>query len=595
MSESIFKVFVSYSDVLDMVFFTITLQSAWSFFNDLPDGSHCLVGHNSCENHCCPKLLFGYTGICSACCFHGDCAGTFPQPPAGEFGTPFCGEEGTCISHPNEESIPEEGYPVWLPSETIDNAKEFRRLDIPRHVVPGTDPVFDQVWYFDFSEQEDIGVSMDDVIYTKDSISIPLWAMMHAGYSKAYATFDEEETGIVTLVTGNNEASLVTNYPKTTFVEKYHTLTFDGKKDTARAEFMKKKAEEGLKEGPWDADSWVHRSTNQFTALGLRGTITAQVEAGIDQAVVWQARRFANSFPESARGSLNPSTVPRWGEHAKKARRALELAKDPNFEREYLKSEQHCKHFEEGNGVDYTQTHATFPLGRPVVTSSGEMVNAPTHYLGFVGGVIIADFDEETKVLQIYYQGHTVSRQYADVAFPGPNGVGSSALFVSAVTDGADYYVDPKKDGRTNEYLTLEQPRDDLSMVLSFSEVQRDYTLWARPRSDTCADGIDEADFWTEMDLAPGAESIWQTLSGTATLSKGVVKGMPCADVWMRSDAGAGTHGFDTNEMGVWGHFLMEVPDETTRTLGLARWWDNWECFYQKKDTAECAAPLKGL
>lgn len=97
------------------------------------------------------------------------------------------------------------------------------------------------------------------------------------------------------------------------------------------------------------------------------------------------------------------------------------------------------------------------------------------------------------------------------------------------------------------------------------------------------------------MDLEPGAESIFDVLTGTLTLSRGVVQGMPCADVWMRSDAGAGTHGFDQNEMGVWGHFLMEVTDETTRTLGLARWWDNWECFYQDKDMGICEAERPGL
>jgi len=47
--------------------------------------------------------------------------------------------------------------------------------------------------------------------------------------------------------------------------------------------------------------------------------------------------------------------------------------------------------------------------------------------------------------------------------------------------------------------------------------------------------------------------------------------------------------------MGVWGHFLMEVTDETTRTLGLARWWDNWECFYQDKDMGICEAERPGL
>lgn len=574
------------------LFFAIPFQSAFFGFG-LGDGALCLTGNDLCDNHCCPRFLFGVTGVCGTCCYHGDCSGTFPQPPAGEFGTPFCGKDHTCVSHPNDNKIPDTGYPVWLPSETIDNSKVFRRLDMERHVVPGTDPVFTQVWYFDLSEQEEGGLSLADVEVTRNSIKIPLWARMHGAYSKTYPTFGESETGIVTTVMGDNEASLVTNYPKTTFVEKYHTLTFDGQKDTSRADFFVRKAEEQLAEEPeFDYGKFVTRGTAAFTAVGVRGTITSQVEAGIDQAVVWQARRFANDFPRSAIGSLNPSSVPAWADHEKKCKKAIELAKDPSFEREYLKSEQHCKHFEEGNGVDYTDTHAIMPLGRPIVTSSGEMVNAPVHYLGFVGGVIIADYDEETSVLQIYFQGHSVSRQYADVAFPGPEGLKGSALYVSAVTDGPDYVVSDK-DGRTNEYLRLEQPDDDRSQFLGGRG--KDYTLWARPKSETCKPGIEDGDFWTEMDLEPGAESIFDVLTGTLTLSRGVVQGMPCADVWMRSDAGAGTHGFDQNEMGVWGHFLMEVTDETTRTLGLARWWDNWECFYQDKDMGICEAERPGL
>lgn len=257
-----------------------------------------------------------------------------------------------------------------------------------------------------------------------------------------------------------------------------------------------------------------------------------------------------------------------------------------------MKSEQHCKHFEEGNGVEYDATHATFPLGRPIVTSSGEMVNAPVHYLGFNGGVIIADYDKESNVLQIYFMAFMNSRQYSDVAFPGPYGEDGNKLYVSPIMEGnPDYYVDPEKDGRTDEYLLLDQPANDepTGLFSSYdSEANRDFTLWARPRSETCTPGIEDSDMWTEMDLAVGEESMYDQIGKQLTLLTGVTEGMPCGDVWMRSDAGPGTHGFDCNEMGVWGHFLMEVPDVQTKKMGLGRFWDNWECFYQGKHPTQC-------
>jgi len=69
---------------------------------------------------------------------------------------------------------------------------------------------------------------------------------------------------------------------------------------------------------------------------------------------------------------------------------------------------------------------------------------------------------------------------------------------------------------------------------------------------------------------------------------KGIIKGMPCATQWMRADYGEGSHNFGPNEIGVWAHSLGEIRDDKTKEITLAPWWDEWECFYQKKDLTKC-------
>ena len=111
-----------------------------------------------------------------------------------------------------------------------------------------------------------------------------------------------------------------------------------------------------------------------------------------------------------------------------------------------MKSEQHCKHFEDLDGVSYTEDTVTFPLSRPITGFSGEMVNAPVHYLGLGVGYIIVDYDPSTNILEIFYQTFAHARQHSDVKYPGPY---PNGLYVTPVADGDDYVVDTNIDGST--------------------------------------------------------------------------------------------------------------------------------------------------
>ena len=118
---------------------------------------------------------------------------------------------------------------------------------------------------------------------------------------------------------------------------------------------------------------------------------------------------------------------------------------------------------------------------------------------------------------------------------------------------------------------------------------EADFSLWARPKLETCDPDVENGNFWKRIDLFRGEDSIYEKLSSTPALVKGLICGMPCANIWMRSDYGRGSNGLGVNEIAVWAHFLFEVPDTETQPLGMAAYWDQWECFYQNKDPVLCS------
>ena len=481
--------------------------------------------------------------------------------------------------------MPKDGYQGWSPSETIDNSEVYHGYKVPRilHSEEPT-PVMDQVWYIDFNEQRD-DFPVEKVSSNATHIFIPIYEHLHSGYSRSNHQYDEHETGIVTLVMSDNEYSVVSDYPRIGFTEKYHTLTYSGKKDTSRGDDILDLSEKHKNDNDWSMWKWKKRAISQLLALTARQTIEAQVEAGIDRAMSWQVRRFADSFKPEDRGKLNSSTSSAWGNHTEKAKKAIELAKDPNFKRELMKSEQHCKHIERNPyGVEYTDTHAIIPLGVPITQFTGEMTTAPTYYLGLGVGHTTFTYDESTKVLQMYYSVHALSRQYADMKYPGPYEAGT-ALYVSPVAKGEDYKVDMSKESRSNIYMKEEQPRNDISAWWT----DADFAVWNRPQSEICDPDIRDGDWWNHVDLEPGKDqNIFEAISATKDMIKGISLGMLCAPIYMRSDYGAGAHRYSIGEIGVWAHFLGEIRDEYDESLGKGVYWDNWECFYQKKDYSVC-------
>ncbi|KAL7554896.1 hypothetical protein ACHAWF_018444 [Thalassiosira exigua] len=502
--------------------------------------SDCKSQVCECERSIC------YYGVCKACRLHSQCAAQVTQPPAGEWGDPFC-VDNACVAHLHGESrIPEEGYLTWIPSETFDNSESFHEIAVPRRVLREPSPVFDQVWYIDLNDQEE-SFKKGDIRFNGTHIQLDI---------------PSPSTSMTSTRLGFQH-----------FLE-----------DTSRGDYIKQKSDEALSE-PWAHTSWLAKALTQVVNTGLVELIPSVVETAIDQAIAWQIRRYASSYQDD--GSLNPTTSTAWAAHTEKAQQAVAHAKNPDFRREYPKSEQICYHMEEGNGVDASDTHIILPLGRPFTTLSGQTVNSPVYFLGFAVGYFTAHYDESKGVLQLYFQAHASSRQYTDVMFPGPY---ETALYVSPVAEGSDYVVDPNTDGRYDSKMQLTQPSDDPTAFLHDDEPY--YSLWARPQSDTCAQDIESEAFWYRVDLGAEDDNIYDTLVGNYDILNGVIRGMPCAAEWMSSDYGPGTNEFGPNEYGVWAHFLFEVRDDKTREFALANFWNNWECFYGRKDPAACTEDM---
>jgi len=533
--------------------------------------------HDQCgDQFCCPALITGVFGYCRDCCTDGHCMSSEEQPPAGEFGKPLC-IENQCQAYQNGESsqIPSVGYPVWVPSETIDNSKTFRELNMPRTVY-NDGPLLEQVWHIDFNDQE-TSFDKNKVVYNGTHITIPSFDHMHAAYSRSYNHYDEHETGIVTLIMSDNPTSLVADFAALAFVEKYHTLTYDGIQDTSRGDFIKAKAKEQLEEKPeFDKRSFFKHALH-FAFWAVRyDFITRQIEGGLDRALAWQIRRYAKSYPEDGVGSVNPSSSASWASHSEKAKQAINHARDPSFEREYLKSELHCKHIEKVDGVSYTQDSVTFPVGRPLTMFSGEMINSPVHYFGLGVGHIIPHYDPSTGILEMFFQTFSHSRQHSDVKYPGPYPDG---LWVAPVAEGSDYVVDPDRDGRTDEYFQSDPP--DPNPFLKNGPDTADFTLWARPTEEVCnpayVDGK-RSGFWESINIDKTVD-FWENLSQIKGMLRGIVGGMPCSS-WMHTDYDGG-HQFDLNELGVWAHALGEIRSDKTKEMLLhATFWDDYECFY---------------
>lgn len=551
------------------------------------NGGTCNHDDECRSGNCCPWIKT--SGRCRECCRELHCTAKTEQPSPGEFGLPLC-VGNTCQAFQNKKStsIRPDGYLTWIPSETMDNTRRFHEVKIPRHVEddqPGK-PLMEQLYYIDLNHQDDERFDASAVVANETHIRIPSVSFLHAGYSKSYH-FGDQETGIVTFMMAQNDVSLITAYPEIAFTEKYHAMTFQGKKDTSRGDYVLERSEEGMKQ-KWSTSTWLQHAKTSFLASMLRDVPFAILESISDKAHSWQIRRWVNEYPSEDTGKINPTDTAGWAKHADRAKQAIELAKDPNWVRDLPKSHYECKHIEAAPGLEAGDDSITLPLGRPLKTFSGENQQSPQYFISVNSGHATAHYNPETNVLQLYLQFFGVSRSNVDVKFPGahPNGV-----WLSPVAEGSDYGIDPTIDGRTDEYHRLKRPLDSTPQRLPFGwGPDVDFTLWQRPRSETCDQSTLEDPFWEAVNLDEWQSSSWNFLLQSKKFLDSTVHGITCGNHWNREDYGRGSKGFGPLEYATWLHMLTEVASKDTKFVTTNDVWDTWECFYQNKKMAVCTA-----
>merc|ERR1711865_429317 len=117
-----------------------------------------------------------------------------------------------------------------------------------------------------------------------------------------------------------------------------------------------------------------------------------------------------------------------------------------------------------------------------------------------------------------------------------------------------------------------------------------DFTLWQRPRSETCDQSTLEDPFWEAVNLDEWQSSSWNSLLQKKNFLDSTVHGITCGNHWNREDYGRGSKGFGPLEIATWLHMLTEVVSKDTKFVTTNDVWDTWECFYQNKKMAVCTA-----
>mmetsp|Transcript_14566 Transcript_14566/g.24167 ORF Transcript_14566/g.24167 Transcript_14566/m.24167 type:complete len:562 (-) Transcript_14566:183-1868(-) len=543
-------------------------RSSLELANGAPLGADCYF-QSTCASGYCSSGIF-WMGSCVECNNDSHCPGQGESLP-GELPVAFCYKGGggappRCSQWKRGEPIDERGYPIWFHGES-------EAQWIPR-IVMDEGPVMEQVWHWDLSNQPD--ETAFEV--TETHVSIPLNAHTIAAYSRTYHNFHEHETGIVTAVFLSNSISVVTPNAVAGMMEKYHTLTYNGTMSTVRADRIREEVAARSEHTKNRAEKVsVQHARGLSMGISIPGVIAEQIEAGQDDMHLDQIRNYIKDLLADG-SSLENLESTGWDQHSEEAKQTLLDAKTLSS----MKSENHCKHFEEGAGIEVTDTHIVIPLNSAFATLSGEMQFSPTYYLGLNAGVNIAKYDASTNTLEFYYQASQQFRDYSDpkVApedLPFPSGIWVSPVNASTPA--------PSVDGRSDKLYRTSANRGWLPQFLvnSYLSEPVDYSIYDKDMSEACPQDLQEElePVWLEAKLEEEGESgnLMAGLANMKHLLHVSVIGAPCGSNYMKSDFGPGTVGFELNEFSVWSHMILEVEQEHTEYIATSQFWNDWDEF----------------
>lgn len=553
-------------------------SSQQAVFGQRENGDSCHIDEE-CTSGLCSKhwASFWAVGVCNECETDNDCEGKGVSRP-GELPRAFCYKQkahpNRCLPWKRGKPIGDEGYPIHLPGA--------RATWVGRYLHQGQDylefePAMSQIWRFDLNNQPEGTVVDINATHAK----IPLYLETLAGYSRTYhALNDEHETGIVTALFLHNPYSVVTSKGHSAMLEKYHTLTYDGKLPTPKADRVQEELVKRTETSQRNAEKHSKvRSLAMMSSVIPTKIVDSLIEAGQDKVHWEKVRAYVKERREE--GEIRDDSDRLWlpSYRSNEANEALQVHAK---EKPSLKSENHCKHFEDGYGIALTENHIEIPLNSPWVTVSGEMNFSPNYYMGLNNGINIAKYDAETNALEFHYQAFQQWRHYADQS-TNTEDYGPSGLFVAPISP--DYPVAPE-DGRSDQYYK-DKPMWYTEVLANYKNIPVDYSLY--DRRGTCDDETRErlAHKWKDAKLEEAqveeTDNVFEDLLDLHSLVTVAVDGATCASTFMRADYGPNSTGLEILEFTAWVHLILEADPDFTEYLATAQFWDNWDNFYKGK------------
>jgi len=425
------------------------------------------------------------------------------------------------------------------------------------------------VWRFELDNQ--VGGLDTAGAFEKNSthIQIPLDMQLNAGYSMDNPMVGEHETGIVTLPFGKNPVSVVSPLAELGAGDKYHVLTYEGPLDeTHKNRIDEELAGRDESTNEQAVSNQLRRTRLQAIAVGLSNIGGMNLEATQDEIHLEKTRRHVKQVLD---GEI-PAKDVMMPEMSAQAANALELAKTlPS-----LFSRNLCTHFEERDGLGYTDTHLMFPLDSPVVFIKGISEFIPSHYFGLQSGIVVASHDEDTNVLEFHFEMHQSSRMY-----PYEHDYEKNGLWLAPIDEANP--VEPV-DGRSDQYFEEDLNTSLLyrAMFQRYLDIPIDYSVFDRSSTGTCdQETLDDlGDDWTNISTEG---NMLNNLSSQRSLLALTTRGITCGSSFLKADAYEGYVGADILAFVVWGHLISEQGDAGREEICTATYWDDWDSFYKSQ------------
>jgi hypothetical protein len=221
------------------------------------------------------------------------------------------------------------------------------------------------------------------------------------------------------------------------------------------------------------------------------------------------------------------------------------------------------------------------------MANSGEMQFSPAYYFGLNSGIMLAQHDDSSGTLEIYYQASQMFRSYADPniapdEWPFPLGLWAALVHPSVPVVSTD--------GRTDQFYQSDGNFGVAALqflINQYLSVPVDYSIYDGGMEKTCPAELRDSlkPVWVRAKLEETGEgedtNLMARLSGMTNVLLAAVVGAPCGATFMRSDFGPGTMGLEMNEYSSWAHMILEVDPEQTEALVTSQFWDDWDAFFK--------------